>query len=229
MLKATGWLVTVSAVMLGFVLLGQKSQKSASIYESNVGAICAVSPYFSPVVTLEIAGRKFRITLPFSSKYGHGTGVFISNGKYVITAAHVANMAPLVKLSTADGRVARASVLFLDQKNDLALLKVLRTDWFVVAPETSQEYTIGEEVFAIGNPLRFKYIITHGIISGLDEGRLVSDAPVNFGSSGGPLFNLAGEIVGITHAIYAGERIYNPMSIFISVTEVNKFLEGLQL
>ncbi|HEY8267770.1 MAG TPA: Do family serine endopeptidase [Xanthobacteraceae bacterium] len=140
---------------------------------------------------------------------GQGSGFFISADGFVVTNNHVIDKATTVEVIMDDGKVYTAKVLGRDQRTDLALLKIDgRTDFPWVKIATSQP-RIGDWVLAVGNPFGLGGTVTAGIVSarGRDIGAgpyddfLQIDAAVNRGNSGGPTFNLAGEVIGVNTAI----------------------------
>lgn len=141
---------------------------------------------------------------------GEGSGFFISEDGYVVTNNHVIDGAGTVEVIMQDGTSLSAEVLGTDSRTDLALLKVDGDDFTFVrlAPEQPR---IGEIVLAIGNPFGLGGSVTSGIVS--QQGRdiqpgpydefLQIDAAINRGNSGGPTFNMSGEVVGVNTAIFS--------------------------
>jgi len=140
---------------------------------------------------------------------GQGSGFFISADGYVVTNNHVIDKATTVEVQTDDGKTYVAKVMGTDARTDLALLKVDgREDfpWVRLAPAAPR---IGDWVLAVGNPFGLGGTVTAGIVSarGRDIGAstyddfIQIDAAVNRGNSGGPTFNLAGEVIGVNTAI----------------------------
>lgn len=142
---------------------------------------------------------------------GQGSGFFISPDGYIVTNNHVVDHAVKVEVLMDSGTTLEAKVIGTDPKSDLALIKVDgRSDFpFVKLAETKPK--IGEWVVAMGNPFGLGGTVTAGIVSaqGRDIGSgpyddyIQIDAPVNRGNSGGPTFNLKGEVVGVNTAIYS--------------------------
>ncbi|HEX6001240.1 MAG TPA: Do family serine endopeptidase [Hyphomicrobiaceae bacterium] len=142
---------------------------------------------------------------------GQGSGFFISPDGYIVTNNHVVDNAVKVEVTTDSGASFDAKVVGKDPKTDLALIKVDgRSDFpFVKLSDTKPK--IGEWVVAMGNPFGLGGTVTAGIVSA--EGRDIGsgpydtyiqiDAPVNRGNSGGPTFNLKGEVIGVNTAIYS--------------------------
>lgn len=135
-----------------------------------------------------------------------GSGVFISSNGYILTCKHVVNF-PGVEYATVEmfnGEVVAARIVTMSKKCDLALLKIdypVNVEYVKLADPRKLE--VGQEVIAIGSPLGLTFSASDGIISGLNRdfpfarNTTQSDTALNPGNSGGPLFNLKGELVGI--------------------------------
>jgi serine protease Do len=148
---------------------------------------------------------------PGPRRYGQsqGSGFFITGDGYVVTNNHVVDNAGSVEVVMDDGRTLSARVVGTDPKTDLALLKVDEGGDFPHVRLATDKARIGDWVVAIGNPFGLGGTVTAGIVSAL--GRNIGagpyddfiqiDAAVNRGNSGGPTFNLKGEVVGVNTAI----------------------------
>ena len=143
---------------------------------------------------------------------GVGSGFVISADGYVVTNNHVVERASEIEVVLQDGERYSASVVGLDPKTDLALLKVDTDDTLpFVALGDSDSARVGEWVVAVGNPFGLGGTVTVGIVSALGrdinsgpyDDYLQIDAPINRGNSGGPLFNNRGEVIGVNSAIYS--------------------------
>ncbi|KCZ56363.1 hypothetical protein HY29_08715 [Hyphomonas beringensis] len=139
-----------------------------------------------------------------------GSGFVISADGYIITNNHVIENADEIDINFADGRVLKAELVGRDRDTDLAVLKVKSsTPLPHVDLADSDKAEVGDWVIAIGNPFGFGGSVSAGIISArnrdLNAGRsddfIQTDAAINRGNSGGPLFNLGGEVVGVNTAI----------------------------
>ena len=141
---------------------------------------------------------------------GQGSGVIISADGYIITNNHVVEGVKTAKVTLSDGTELTGTVVGTDPKTDLAVIKV-KSDGALPAARLgdSDALEVGDWVMAIGNPFGLDATVTVGVLSG--KGRVIgagpyddflqTDASINPGNSGGPLFNTAGEIVGINTAI----------------------------
>jgi serine protease Do len=139
-----------------------------------------------------------------------GSGFFVSADGYVVTNNHVVEHGTkVVSVVTDDGRTLDAKVVGADPKSDIAVLKVTEGGNFPYVKFAPVTPRVGDWVVAIGNPFGLGGTVTSGIVSarGRDIGAgpyddfLQIDAPINKGNSGGPTFNLRGEVVGVNTAI----------------------------
>lgn len=142
-----------------------------------------------------------------------GTGFIISADGYILTNNHVVNGADEVMVKLSDGRELKGEIKGLDEKIDLALIKISdKEDLPFAELGDSDTLEVGEWVMAIGNPFGLSHTVTAGIVSA--KGRVIgsgpyddyiqTDASINPGNSGGPLFSAHGKVVGINTAIIAG-------------------------
>lgn len=140
-----------------------------------------------------------------------GSGFIISADGYVVTNNHVVEHATEVEVSLDDGRSLPAKVIGTDKRTDLALLKINDGNKLPFVEWASAQPRVGDWVIAVGNPFGLGGSVTAGIVSarGRDIGAgpyddfLQIDAPVNRGNSGGPAFDVRGNVVGVNTAIYS--------------------------
>ncbi len=140
-----------------------------------------------------------------------GSGFLISADGYIVTNNHVVEHGKSVSITTDDGKAYDAQVVGVDAKTDLALLKVKSDTNFPFVNFSGKSPRVGDWVIAVGNPFGLGGTVTAGIVSarGRDIGSgpyddfLQIDAPVNRGNSGGPTFNVDGDVVGVNTAIYS--------------------------
>jgi S1-C subfamily serine protease len=145
-----------------------------------------------------------------------GSGVIVDTRGIVITNHHVVNGATAIRVSLADKRRFVAKLIGSDPRTDVAVLQIQHTGAFVAADVgDSDTVRVGQWVMAIGHPFDFQFTVTAGIVSA--RGRrdiaqdeiqdyIQTDAAVNPGSSGGPLFDLSGNVVGINTAIFSPDK-----------------------
>lgn len=144
-----------------------------------------------------------------------GSGFFLTSDGYILTNYHVVEGADRVSVTLSDGSEHAAAMVGGDQINDVALLKIEGSNFPCVSVGSSDDLIVGDQVVCIGNPLgELTNSLTVGYISAKDrdvttDGTQISmmqtDVAINSGNSGGPLFNMKGEVVGITTAKYSGE------------------------
>lgn len=134
-----------------------------------------------------------------------GTGCVIDKRGIILTSAHVVESDSVV-VTMSNGQNYTAKVIKkLGENKDIALLKINTSyELKTVKLGNSEKIKVGQKVLAIGNPFGFNGTLTQGIISRIDysKNRIQTDAAINPGSSGGPLLNKRGEIIGINQAIY---------------------------
>jgi serine protease Do len=149
--------------------------------------------------------------LPRRLVTSHGAGFFISADGYAVTNHHVVESSRTVELTTDDGTAYKATVIASDPATDLALLKVEGRNDFPFVRFAKKPPRVGERVFAVGNPFGLGGTVTAGIVSALDrnlgddsyDGLIQIDAPINKGNSGGPCFDLDGDVVGVNTIIFS--------------------------
>jgi serine protease Do len=142
---------------------------------------------------------------------GEGSGFFISPDGYAVTNNHVVDHANSVQVTTDDGTIYTAKVVGTDPKSDLALIKVDGKNDFSYVKFADQSPRIGDWVVAVGNPFGLGGTVTAGIVSanGRDIGSgpydnyVQIDAPINKGNSGGPAFDMNGNVIGVNTAIFS--------------------------
>jgi serine protease Do len=158
----------------------------------------------------QFQGRGFGTPSP-ESRRGQGSGFIISADGYAVTNNHVVANAEQVTVRLQDGIEYAAEVVGTDPKTDLALLKIDTDDKLHFVEFSDDEPRVGDWVIAVGNPFGLGGSVTTGIISARErnigsgpyDDFLQIDAPINKGNSGGPAFNLEGEVVGVNTAIYS--------------------------
>lgn len=152
-----------------------------------------------------------------------GSGVIISTDGYILTSAHVVAGATAINVKLADGRVYPARLIGSDRESDLALLRITASDLAVAHFGDADALRPGQWVVAIGSPFGLENTVTAGVISAVHRhlqgepyvSYIQTDAPINPGSSGGPLLNLKGEVVGINSEIYTGSGEYMGVSFAV--------------
>jgi serine protease Do len=156
---------------------------------------------------------------------GMGSGFIVSPDGYILTNAHVVENADHVTVRLTDRREFKAKVVGADKQSDIAVLKIEAQALPTVQLGKSTEANVGEWVVAIGSPFGFENSVSAGIVSAKSRSLpdatyvpfLQTDVAVNPGNSGGPLFNLAGEVIGINSQIYSRSGGYQGISFAIPI------------
>ena len=167
---------------------------------------------------------------------GFGSGFIISDDGYVMTNAHVVNNAEQIRVSLSDQREFDAELIGSDKRSDIAVLKVKGNNLPVVRLGDSDDVKVGEWVLAIGSPFGFEHTATQGIVSAVarnlpDETYvpfIQTDVAVNPGNSGGPLFNTAGEVIGVNSQIYSRSGGYQGLSFAIPINVAKSIADQLR-
>lgn len=175
----------------------------AQVYAQNVDSVVLIHNQ----ITTKYNGQ-------VSTGTAAGSGFVLTEDGYVVTNYHVVEGDGVLSVVTYDGNEYAATLVGYDDTNDVALLKVEATDLKAVTLGSSNDLIVGDQVVAIGNPLgELTSTLTVGYISakerdvttdGFAINMLQTDAAINSGNSGGPLFNMRGEVIGITTAKYSG-------------------------
>ncbi len=181
----------------------------AEIYEKYVNAVV--------IITQE--GTTTNIFGQVSPTAGSGSGFILTQDGYILTNYHVVEGATTLTVTAYDKKEYDATVVGYDADNDVALIKIDAQGLPVVAVGDSDALAVGDQVVAIGNPLgELTNTLTVGYISSTQRevsessdsapiNMLQTDAAINGGNSGGPLFDLSGNVIGITTAKYTGSQI----------------------
>ena len=172
------------------------------VFENYVNAVVAISNES----TTNIFGQ-------YATTASSGSGMILSEDGYILTNNHVIDGAEKLTVIMTSGEEYEATVIGADSENDVALIKIDATGLPTVAVGDSSEIQVGEQVCAIGNPLgELTNTLTVGYISALDReinedetpiNMFQTDCAINSGNSGGPIFDMNGNVVGITTAKYS--------------------------
>ena len=168
-------------------------------------------------------------------RQGMGSGFIVEPGGVILTNAHVVEGADEVRVRLSDRREFKGKVLGVDHQSDIAVVKIDATGLPVVKLGDPAQVRVGEWVLAIGSPFGFDNTATVGIVSAtsrsLPDGTYVpfiqTDAAVNPGNSGGPLFNMKGEVIGITSQIYSRSGGYQGIAFAIPINVAAQVKEQL--
>ena len=203
MQKKIATLQTTPADTVGYVV-EEGAMSPKQIYQDNASSVVAIS---STVEAVSYSGQTRQGT-------STGSGFILTEDGYVVTNYHVIEGAVSVKVIMDTQEEYDAEVIGYDALNDVAVLKINAENLPAVKLGSSDQLSIGDMVVAIGNPLgSLTATLTVGYVSGKDRqvstdstiiNMIQTDAAINSGNSGGPLFNMYGEVVGITSAKYSG-------------------------
>jgi serine protease Do len=203
------------------ILAGPSMAYAAGESESIADMVAKVAPAVVRVVTVRPRsagdGSSGAQVASAASDVGtntfNGSGFIIEPSGYIGTNKHVVEGATSVFVVTADGIRYPATVVGMPDKADIALLRIDAGGKQLpfVKLGDSDKVRVGNRVFAIGSPFGFDDTVTSGIISALNrdimespfDDYLQTDAPINHGNSGGPLFNMSGEVIGMTSVIFS--------------------------
>lgn len=207
----------ISAILLVFIsspvlAFGNVEKNPVSIYEKINPAIVTVDSQIPDGLSC-------------------GTGCIIDKSGVILTSAHVVDIGKTVVVTMSDGQNYDAKVLkHLGDNKDIALLKIdAKKDLKTVKLGNSSKVKVGQKVLAIGNPFGFSGTLTQGIVSRIDyaKNRIQTDAAINPGSSGGPLLNTNGDVIGINQAIYNPDNNISNIGIGFA-TPINLVKEYLE-
>ena len=228
-------------LIAGAVLIGG-SQKAlaeheelspADLYEQNVNSTVGIT-----------------ISAKTTSRYGYGytyqasgSGFIITSDGYILTNYHVISGYDSVTVATYDDKTYEAEVVGYDESNDIAVLKIDAQGLTPVTIGDSDTLRVGDTVLAIGNPLgELTFSLTKGIVSALSRSvrtetgtsmsLIQTDCAINSGNSGGALFNVYGEVVGITNAKYSasgysGEAEIDNIGFAIPINSVKRIFNSI--
>jgi len=167
-----------------------------------------------------------------------GSGFIISDDGYVVTNAHVIDSAAKIVVTLKDRRELDAKVIGVDESSDIALLKIEAKGLPAVTMGDSSELRVGQWVVAIGAPFGLEHSASQGIVSALARSLnqrnttyvpfIQTDVAVNPGNSGGPLFDLEGNVVGVNSMIYSRSGGYQGISFSIPADTVKNVVSQLK-
>ncbi|WP_297087502.1 trypsin-like peptidase domain-containing protein [uncultured Draconibacterium sp.] len=197
-----------ATIFLSFIVLTTVAQSFADLVEEVTKS----------VVTIQVLQkRNSGLGNPngYTADEGMGSGVLIGEKKiFILTAAHVVADASKIQVAFHDGTITGASIRRIDQTADVALLQLNEVASHIPSARfgNSDAMRIGDDIFVIGNPLGLEHSVSKGIISGKHVEKnqannekvqefFQTDASINKGNSGGPMFNMKGEVIGIVSSI----------------------------
>ncbi len=161
-----------------------------------------------------------------------GTGCIVNKSGIILTSSHVVNKATYIEVTTSKGETYKAEILEpYNQNDDLVLLKIKpQKPMPTIKLGDSSLVKVGQKVLAIGNPFGFNGTLTTGIVSRIDyeRNKIQTDAAINPGSSGGPILNTNGEVIGISQSIFNPDNNKSNIGIGFAVpaNEVKKIVSA---
>ena len=190
-----------------------KLMTAAEVYATNVNSTVGITTS----VTTNFWGYQ-------TTSAASGSGFVLTEDGYILTNHHVIEDSNAITVSFYDGSSKEATLIGYDASNDIAVLKVEAEGLTPVVLGNSDDMNVGDSVVAIGNPLgELTFSLTAGAISALERevttstgitmNLMQTDCAINSGNSGGALFNLSGEVIGITNAKYSGSGSSGEASI----------------
>ena len=200
-----------------YVLKGQREKVSVEAVEIDAGKQMTAAEVYAANVNSTV-GITTSVTTNYwgfqSTSAASGSGFIISSDGYILTNYHVIEDSDSISVSLYDGSVYDGELIGYDESNDIAVLKVEAEDLVPVVLGDSDNLNVGDSVVAIGNPLgELTFSLTAGTVSAKDRevtlsstvtmNLLQTDCAINSGNSGGALFNMYGEVIGITNAKYS--------------------------
>lgn len=170
-------------------------------------------------------GAKLPDSLPPAVESSFGTAFFVSSDGYMLTNYHVIEGADKITVTLTDRRELDAKLVGSDERTDMAVLKVVGTNFPALPIGDSDKLKVGEPVLAIGSPFGFDYSASSGIVSAKSRNFsrdtvvpfIQTDVALNPGNSGGPLFNQKGQVVGVNSRIFTGTGGYMGLSFSIPI------------
>ena len=179
--------------------------------------------------------RQFKIPQQQQPMHGLGSGFIVRSDGVIMTNAHVVDGASDVMVKLSDRREFKAKVIGVDKQTDIAVVKIDAKDLPTVKLGDSKAVQVGQWVLAIGSPYGFENTVTAGIVSAtsraLPDGTytpfIQTDAAVNPGNSGGPLFNMSGQVIGINSQIYSRTGGYQGLSFAIPINLASQIEQQL--
>ena len=210
-----------------------KKMTASQVYAANVDATVGIS---TKSTTRNMFGYS-------TESAASGSGFVVSSNGYIVTNYHVIEGADTITVTMNDGKTYDATVRGYNESKDVAVLKVNATGLKAVTLGSSKNTNVGDEVITIGNPLgELTFSLTSGAISALNRkvtfsqnqsmNLIQTDAAINSGNSGGPLFNMYGEVIGITNAKYSSSGSSSEASIdnigfAIPIDEVESIIKNI--
>lgn len=188
-------------------------------------------------IELDTDSQEFEDIELTTPKISSGSGFLISQDGTIVTNKHVIDNAKKIYITTHNNQTYEAEIIGIDEKTDIALLQAyVKTEWKYVKFGDSDNIKVGEWILAIGNPFGLGNTVTKGIISAksrdIESGNydnfIQTDASINRGNSGGPMFNMQGELIGINNAIFSTTGTSMGIGFAIPINQVKWVIKELK-
>ena len=223
-----------AAAVVNISTILKKSNASPQVRGHNMPDIPKDSPFYD--FFNKFFGEIPRDMSPHQQRTSLGSGFIMSNDGYIITNNHVVKDADEIIVRLSDRREFVAEVIGVDERSDIAVLKIEGKRLPILKLGDSSRLKVGEWVLAIGSPFGFDHSVTQGIISAMGRSLpnenyvpfIQTDVAINPGNSGGPLFNLQGEVIGVNSQIYSRTGGFMGMSFAIPVNVVKNVYQQLK-
>jgi len=226
-------------LMVGICLLSFFS--SVSMAENSIQKLYkAINPSVVELHVQSLADPKAgQVSYKAKTANSLGSGALISKEGRILTAAHVVDKATAIEVIYADGTKTTGHVVWVEPMIDLAMIQAVKVPSSAkpLALAKPDSYEVGEQVVVIGAPFGVSHSLSVGYLSGIRDGKeipgtnltprlLQTDAAINVGNSGGPMFNLKGEIIGIVSHILSKTGGSNGLGFVISVDTVRNMIDS---
>ena len=227
------------------ILEGQRENAVIDIHSINTGKLLSAAEVYAANVRSTV-GITTSITTNFwgyqTTSAASGSGFVLSADGYILTNHHVIEDSDTITVSDYDGKTYDAKIVGYDESHDIAVLKIDAEGLSPVVLGDSDNLNVGDSVVAIGNPLgELTFSLTTGVISaksreitfsgGTSMSLLQTDCAINSGNSGGALFNLYGEVIGVTNAKYSSssgtEASIDNIGFAIPINSVRSIVESI--
>ncbi len=227
------------------ILQGNRENSVIDIVEIDTGKVLTPAEVYAANVNSTV-GITTSITTNYwgyqTTSAAAGSGFIVTDDGYIITNFHVIEDSDSITVSLYNGDTYDAALIGYDESNDLAVLKIEAEELAPVILGDSDNLNVGDSVVAIGNPLgELTFSLTSGSISAKDRevtmsgsltmNLLQTDCAINSGNSGGALFNLYGEVIGITNAKYSSssssEASIDNIGFAIPINDVRSIVESI--
>ena len=236
---------SVNSQQLSVMLQGQREASTIEVVSIDSSKLMTAAEVYAANVNSTV-GITTSITTNYfgfqTTSAASGSGFIVTNDGYILTNYHVIEDSSSITVSLYDGNSYNAALIGYDESNDIAVLKIEAENLTPVVLGDSDQLNVGDSVVAIGNPLgELTFSLTAGTVSAKDRQVTLSssvtmnliqtDCAINSGNSGGALFNLYGEVVGITNAKYSSsstsEASIDNIGFAIPINSVMDIVESI--